>query len=200
MIFLLLAAAVPQTVIEADRALAKAVKTEGQWTAFRRFAAPDAVIFQDGPHQAATLLADWRDPAVAMTWTVTKSITSCDGTTAYTLGSVRRPAGGTGSLVLVWRKRADGKWKWVAWKGAAWAVAFVAKPRTEVASCAGSPPYTMSPRPDGPFGHMWSPDRTFSWRWQADRASDVTYSIQVWNGTGYVTVLAGDDKERVPRR
>ena len=196
----LLAAAAPQTVLEADRALAAAVRSEGQWTAFRRFAAPDAIIFYNGPHPAVRTLKAQRDPPSAMTWTVAESWTSCDGTTAFTVGPVRRPGGKEGVLLLVWRKQPDGSWKWVAWKGAGEGSTEVPGPRVAVASCAGTPPLYMTAKPPGRSGRLWSPDRTLMWDWHADLSDNVTYNIRVWDGTRHVTLIAGGDQLRLRSR
>lgn len=196
----LLAVAAPPSAVEADRELAKAVRTEGQWTAFRRFAAPGAVIFQRGAHDAAAMLAGQPDPKTAFTWKVHESITSCDGTTAVTIGPVRRPDGKGGMLLLVWRKQPDGRWKWVAWRGGAGPTPDKGPvPRIIKASCKGPPNYYVRPKPAGPSGGLSSPDRTLIWHWETDRAGAVTYSIQVWNGTDHVTAVGGDNMP-VPRR
>jgi hypothetical protein len=196
----LLPAATPQTAVEADRVLATAVRTEGQWTAFRRFAAPGALFFQRGAHDAATMLARQPDPKEAFTWDVNESITSCDGTTAVTIGPVRRPDGKGGMLLLVWRKQPDGSWKWVAWRGGASPTPDSGPvPRVITASCEGQPHSYLRPKPAGPSGTLASPDRTLIWHWETDRSGAVTYSIQVWNGTDHATVIGGD-KVPVPCR
>jgi hypothetical protein len=193
-------AVMPQTALQVDRQLEKAVRTEGQWTAFRRFAAPGAVIFQRGGHDAAALLARWPDPKKPFTWAVHESITSCDGTTAVTIGPVRRPEGTAGMLLLVWRKQPDGRWKWVAWRGGAGPTPDSGPvPRIITASCKGRPHSYMRPAPAGPSGGLSSPDRTLIWHWETDRSGAVTYSIQVWNGTAHATVVGGD-KVPVPRK
>jgi hypothetical protein len=42
---LLAAAAAPLTAVEAERAFAADAQKQGQWTAFRKWAAPDAVMW-----------------------------------------------------------------------------------------------------------------------------------------------------------
>ena len=195
-----LPATTPQTVVEADRALAKAVRTEGQWTAFRRFAAPRAIFFQRGAHDAATILAGQPDPKQAFSWKVNESIISCDGTTAVTIGPVRRPDGKVGMLLLVWRRQPDGRWKWAAWRGGAGPTPDPGPaPRVITASCEGRPHLYVRPKPARPSGGLSSPDRTLIWHWEMDRSGAVTYSIQAWNGTAHAKVIGGD-KVPVPRR
>lgn len=198
----LLAAAAPDphSVLEADRALAAQVRSDGQWTAFRRFAEADAIMFHNGAHPAAALLKGQPDPATPLTWTVEESWTSCDGTTAFTVGPVRRPSGKAGMLLLVWRKQPDGSWKWVAWRGAAEGRAELPGPRVEAASCEGSPPSYLMPKAEGPSGRLWSPDRTLLWDWRTDAAGKVSYSVRAWDGTRHVTLIAGGDEVRVGGR
>lgn len=188
-----LAIQAPQSALEADRALAAAVQSEGQWTALRRFAAPDAVWFQNGAHQASSALARAPDPRPGVTWTVAEVGTSCDGTTAFPLGPMRRPSGEAGSLLIVWRKQPDESWKWVAVRAAATVGTPGPEPRVTVASCEGRPLTYMSPVPEGPSGELWSPDRTFWWSWRTDRQGRVTYSLRIWNGTEHWVALRGYD-------
>jgi hypothetical protein len=192
-VFLILLAAAMPTAVDADRALARAVQKEGQWTAFRRFAAPGAVMFQRGAHDAASLLAGQPDPKKPFTWEVHESITSCDGTTAITIGPVRQADGRDGMLLLVWRKQPDGSWKWVVWRGGAGRTPEPGPvPRTITASCEGEPPLYVRRQPEGPSGTVSSPDRTLIWYWETDRTGAVTYYIQAWNGTAHKTVVGGD--------
>lgn len=188
------AAGAARTALETDRELAKAVQSEGQWTAFRRFAAPGAIIFERGAHAASTHLRGRPDPRPPLTWTVHESVTSCDGTTTITVGPVQREAGKTGILLLVWRKQPDGSWKWVVWRGAA---GTVSKPGLSAgalkASCTGTPPLIMRRRSEGPSGLVTSPDRTLLWYWETNRAGAVTYYTQAWNGTAYKTAAGGDN-------
>ena len=189
----LLATQAPQSVLEADRALARAIESEGQWTALRRFAAPGAVWFQNGVHQASRALANAPDPPSAITWTVAEVGTSCDGSTAFTLGPMQRPSGEVGSLLIVWRKQPDGSWKWVAVRAAATVGTPGPESRVTVASCEGRPLSYVSPAPEGPSGELWSPDRTFWWSYRTDRSGRVTYSLRIWNGTEHWVALRGYD-------
>ncbi|WP_116090921.1 hypothetical protein [Sphingomonas crusticola] len=110
---LLLAAAVVPPVETAERAFASMAQTRGQWTAFRAFAAPDAQMLLDGPRPAAPFLKDRKDPPVAVMWWPAHTITSCDGSMAYSTGPWRRDGGRTtGRFFTIWRHGADG-WRWV---------------------------------------------------------------------------------------
>ena len=190
---ILLAAQAPQSALEADRALATAVRNEGQWTALRRFAAPDAIWFQNGVHDASWALGRAPDPAAGISWTVAEVGTSCDGTAAFTLGPVRWPSGARGSILIVWRRQPDGSWKWVALRTAATVGVPGTEPNVTAASCEGRPPGYVSPAPEGPSGELWSPDRTFWWSYRTDRQGLVAYSLRLWNGSEHWVALSGRD-------
>lgn len=196
---LLAAAPAPQSALEADRALAAAIQREGQWTALRRFAAPDAIWFQNGAHRASRVLGHAPDPPAGVTWTVAESVTSCDGSTAATLGPLRHPSGEGGSLLIVWRRQPDGNWKWVAVRSSSTIGTPGPEPHVTTASCDGRPHSYVSPMPEGPSGELWSPDRTFWWTWRTDRLGLVSYSLRIWNGTEHWVALQGYDTRPAPR-
>ena len=110
--FLLLAAAAP-TVVEAERAFASAAQTKGQWSAFRAFAAPDAVMMLDGPQPAAPFLKDRADPPAAVMWWPAHVVTSCDASLAFSTGPWRRKGGASmGRYFTLWRHDVAG-WRWI---------------------------------------------------------------------------------------
>ena len=112
---LLLAAAAPaQDSIGAERAFAAMAQTRGQWTAFRAFAAPDAITFGPAATNAQALLAPLRDPPVAVMWWPGRSWVACDGSIAINTGPwVRKGGKSTGTFTTVWQHQADGGWKWL---------------------------------------------------------------------------------------
>ncbi|QJU56903.1 hypothetical protein HL653_03030 [Sphingomonas sp. AP4-R1] len=114
MIGLLLAGeiAASQPVEAAERAFASAAQTEGQWTAFRRFMAPGALILVDGPVDAARFLAPLKDPRVALMWWPARTVTSCDGSLALSTGPWRS-AKANGRFITIWQRQPDGQWKWI---------------------------------------------------------------------------------------
>lgn len=105
MLALLLAAA-GQTAVDAERAFNRAAQTQGQWTAFRAFAASDAVIFKPEPAKAE--FPD-KDPPIAVQWWPAESYVSCDGATAVNTGPWVRPDS-FGYFTTIWRKGVGG-WK-----------------------------------------------------------------------------------------
>ncbi len=103
----------PGLVAAADVAFARMARDEGQWTAFRRFAAPGAVIHgRNGPVPIETYIAGRADPEVSNAWTPNTIWASCDGTLAITFGRFQVPDGDVGSYVTVWELQPDRSYKW----------------------------------------------------------------------------------------
>ncbi len=113
MLALLLAAAVPQTPVEAERAFAADAAAIGQWTAFRKWSTDDATMFVPQPANAHAFLKDRKDPPKAIDWWPTASYVSCDGSLAVNTGGWKRPDGSVGYFTTVWKRQADGGWRWV---------------------------------------------------------------------------------------
>ncbi|HTI31154.1 MAG TPA: nuclear transport factor 2 family protein [Sphingomonas sp.] len=110
---LALAAAAP-TVIDAERAFAQMAQDKGQWTAFRAYAAPDAVMFTPQPVNAQEFLKARKDPPKAIRWQPIQAWVSCDGTLAVDTGNWQSSDGKTvGYFTTVWKRQDDGSWKWV---------------------------------------------------------------------------------------
>ena len=111
---LLLAAAAPAHAAEAERAFAAMAQRSGQWSAFRAFAAPDAIMMAPEKVNAQAFLAPLKDPPRAVMWWPARAITSCDGTLAISTGPwVREGGKATGTFTTVWRRQPDGGWKWL---------------------------------------------------------------------------------------
>src|SRR5215210_73251 len=107
----LLAAAVP-TAIDAERAFARDAQRIGQWTAFRKYADPDAVMFVPQAVWARDFLKDKKDPPRAVEWWPARSFVSCDGRTAVNTGPAFRSGKAYGNFTTVWQ-RERGSWRWV---------------------------------------------------------------------------------------
>ena len=114
----LVAAAAPaaQSVVEAERAFAAMAQRDGQWTAFRATAAPDAVMFVPAMTNAQAWLKGRTDPKAAIRWWPVSALVSCDGTLAVSTGGWTNLAGKHGVFTTVWRKGPDG-WRWVLDQG-----------------------------------------------------------------------------------
>ena len=115
MILLLAAAALAAgspTAIDAERAFARDAQRIGQWAAFRKYAAHDAVMSTPQAVWARDFLKGRKEPAKAVSWSPAASIMSCDRTVAVNGGPYRTPEGKTGRFTTVWLKGKAG-WKWI---------------------------------------------------------------------------------------
>ena len=75
---LLLAAAAP-TAVDAEYAFARDAQRIGQWTAFRKYADRDAVMFDPQAIWARDFLKGRKDPPKSVRWSTAHSFVSCDG-------------------------------------------------------------------------------------------------------------------------
>lgn len=152
---ILAAAAATAPVADAERAFASMAQTKGQWTAFRAFAAPDAIMLLDGPQPAAPFLKDKQDPPVAVMWWPAHTVTACDGSLAFSTGPWRRKGGTSmGRYFTIWRKDAAG-WRWVYDGGAEEHASAPAgdKPDAVRASCGRGSGALMTDAPIGGASH-----------------------------------------------
>lgn len=197
-----LQAAVPLTAVEAERAFNAAAQSKGQWTAFREFAAEEATLFVPQPTDAQTWLKNRKDPPKPVEWWPTESYVSCDGKLAVNTGGWKRADGSIGYFTTVWRKEADGRWKWIVDGGD---VLTTPRPRPAVpkvvrASCEidrTHPPYPPgASSSQSRFGSGKSPDGTLQWNWAVwpdgkrlfladlwlkDRRGELTYEPVIKN-------------------
>src|SRR5439155_20468053 len=110
---LLLAAAPVATAIDAEIALARDAKRIGQWTAFRKWADRDAVMFTPQAVWARTFLKGRKDPPKSISWRPTQSFVSCDGRTAVNTGPwFTQDSRIAGYFTTVWQRTPRG-WRWV---------------------------------------------------------------------------------------
>lgn len=192
---LLLQTAAPQTAVEAERAFNAMAQAEGQWTAFRAFAAPDAIMFNPQPVKTHELLRDKSDPKIAVQWWPAESFVSCDGTVAVNTGPWVLPKAG-GYFTTVWERQQDGAFKWSYDGGDALAKprALPERVRVRRAACAGlaGPAPTTVPCPPQPFFCPqtigFSNDVTLIWDWEI-KDKVRTFRARLWNGKGYETVI-----------
>jgi len=176
-----------QTPIDAERAFTEDAKKLGQWTAFRKWAAPDAVMFVPKPENAQEWLNDRKDPAKPIDWWPTASYVSCDGTFAVNTGGWKRPDGSVGYFTTIWRQIPEGNWRWILDSGDTTSAERdrPAKPTVRKATCSGPPlgqPAYQEVGPPGSevtenFGH--SPDQSLSWHWlvRADGSRELSVAI-----------------------
>lgn len=203
MILALIAAASVSTAVDAERAFARDAQRLGQWTAFRKWADPDAIMFTPQAVWARDFLKGRKDPPRSVNWWPASSIVSCDGRTAVNRGRWAHPANATlGSFTTVWQ--VDRKnWRWV-YDGGEPAVAGKRVPKqvsVRRASCRGRPTGTpiAPPPPLSPAqasntladnGRGQSADRTLGWDWKVKPDGTRTFRTYLWNGRRYETVIS----------
>jgi len=141
MIAALLLAATAPSAIDAENAFARDAQRIGQWTAFRKYADHDAVMFTPQAAWVRDLLKDAKDPPRSVRWWPAHSFVSCDGRTAVNTGPWIRPNNTHGYFTTVWQ-RTGVRWRWVydggdTLKGR---MPAVPRPRTVRAACRGNAP------------------------------------------------------------
>jgi len=202
---LLLAASLP-TAVDAERAFAADAQRIGQWTAFRKYAHHDAVMFSPQAVWARDFLKDLKDPPKSVEWWPGASFVSCDGRTAVNTGPWTRTGGRHGYFTTVWQ-REKGEWRWAYDNGD-----FLKTPRpvpahpfVRKAVCRGKapgapiiPPPPLTPKqarttPEDQ-GRGESADRTLGWDWKVDKKGGQRFRVYLWNGRNYEQVLYNETK------
>lgn len=103
----------PSTIVKTELEFARAAREEGQWTAFRAFAAPGAIIHgRNGPIGADSWLAVQSNPDKAVQWEPRSIWMSCDGALAVSTGRFVDPDGLVGTYYTVWERQGDRSYKW----------------------------------------------------------------------------------------
>lgn len=106
-------AAQPGKIVAVELEFARAAQDSGQWTAFRTFAAPGALIHgRSGPIVAETWLAGLKDPDEAVRWNPQTVWMSCNGRLAVSQGRFRDPESKVGDFVTVWQRQQDDQYRW----------------------------------------------------------------------------------------
>lgn len=113
-------------LMETDRAFSKLSVEKGMYEAFDSYMADDATMYRNGSNPFVgreairPLLPKGNDGGV-LKWEPTFADVAASGDLGYTLGkyefimpdSAGNPASSFGFYISVWKKQADGKWKWV---------------------------------------------------------------------------------------
>lgn len=189
----LLAAATASTPVEAERAFAAMAKANGQWTAFRAFAAEDAILFVPQAEKAQEWLRGRKDPPAALSWSPSRSWLSCDGATAYNTGPWSSPSGKAfGYFSTLWQKQTDGSWKWRIDHGDALdaPIAAVEKVKPRRASCTWHPKPVAALVPEGISGGFeTSADGSLAVTWAGYADSSSVLLVQLWTGSEFETVF-----------
>ena len=202
---LLLASAPVATALDAEAAFARDAKKIGQWTAFRKWADRDAVMFTPKAVWAKQFLKGRKDPPRAIGWKAARSYVSCDGRTAVNTGPWFTQDGAVaGYFTTVWQKTPMG-WRWAYDDGGpSKAPAPSGPPKVRVASCRGRapgapiiPPLPLTGKqarttPED-SGRGQSADKTLGWDWRVEESAARRFRVYQWNGTRYIEVLHNDE-------
>ncbi len=205
-IAVLIAAAAPATAIDAERAFARDAQRLGQWTAFRKWADRDAVVFTPQARWARDALPK-SNPRVAIRWWPAHSFVSCDGRTAVNTGPWVQPDS-HGFFTTVWQKTEAG-WRW-AYDGGDVQPGHVPKPikpQVHRSACSGKPPGApiIPPPPlsakqarstPEDNGRGQSADRTLGWDWKVEKNGTRKFRLYQWDGRAYSQVLFNDIKPK----
>ena len=178
----------PMSAIDAERAFAADAQKIGQWTAFRKWSTPDALMFTPQPVNAHAFFKDFKNPAVPVYWWPGRSYVSCDGTVAINTGPwVRNYGKAIGYFTTVWVRQKGGGWKWVYdagdeekfMRGEGGDIAPV------IAPCPRHPlpPYGLDEIPEGAkYGRGSSKDGSLKWEWTVFRDGSRQFSVMQWDG------------------
>lgn len=200
----------PSTIVATELAFARAAREDGQWTAFRAFAAPGALLHgRNGTVQAATFLAQLSDPPEPVQWAPRTVVMSCDGALALSLGRFRDPGGFVGNYVAVWQRQNDGAYKWIYDAAGPDIPQPAPRKRPEdgnivvtaidaveglVATCPRGDEQVPAPPawPQG-SGHpgkaQMSADGTLRWRWEHRPGGEKYVAAQYWYNGAWVNAI-----------
>lgn len=200
---LLLATAPVASAVDAELAFARDAQTLGQWTAFRKWADRDAVMFTPQAAWARSVIPR-TNPPKSIRWRPAHSFVSCDGRTAVNTGPWWKPDGSLGGyFTSVWQ-RSGSSWRWAYDGGGPMsAPAPTGKAHVHRASCAAKAPGAPIPPPPplsdkqarktlDDNGRGQSADKTLGWDWKVDKHGARKLRVYQWNGVRYAQVLYND--------
>lgn len=202
---LFLAAAPVPTAVDAELAFVRDAQ-KGMWTAFRKYADRDAVMFTPQAVWVQQFLKDRKDPPKSITWRPAHSWVSCDGRTAVNTGPWFTPDGKRGGFFTTVWQREKGQWHWVYDGGGPLEDSVKTpniKAQTHRATCRGKapgapiippPPLTAKQARTTPDdnGRGQSADKTLGWDWKVEKSGARKFRVYQWNGMRYAQVLFND--------
>lgn len=205
---LLLATATPASAVAAERAFAADAQKLGQWTAFRKWADPTAIMYTPQAVWAQDFLKDRKDPPRSVRWQPARSYVSCDGRTAVNTGPWQGP-NGRGYFTTLWMRQPSGAWRWTVDGGDDKPMARPARPIVRKAACinralrlrqidkAYQNPLNRT-APPGDSGFSRSADGTLLYNWTVAASGERRTRVQLWTGQRFATVL--DQRVAAPKR
>ena len=203
----LIASAPLATAVDAELAFARDAQRIGQWTAFRKYADPDAVMFTPQAVWVRDFLRDRKDPPKSVRWAPAHSFVSCDGRTAVNTGPWFSPDGKVqGYFTTVWQ-RDKSAWRWVYDGGGSYPSGtkplLPVRPQVHRGACRTKapgapvippPPLTPNQARTTPEdnGRGQSADKTLGWDWKVEKNGARHFRVYQWNGRRYSQVLYND--------
>ncbi|MFP5287439.1 MAG: DUF4440 domain-containing protein [Thermoanaerobaculia bacterium] len=123
-------------MVAAERAFSELSEEKGFKESFLTYIAEDGIMFRPTPVKGKEMLAARPDPPIKLVWWPSHAEISRSGDMGWTTGPWERRAQGTdevahGHFLTVWKKQADGKWRWMIDTGIS---------HDKPTSPAGSPP------------------------------------------------------------
>ena len=208
---LLLATAPVTTAVDAELAFARDAQRLGQWTAFKKWADRDAVMFNPQAVWVRDLLKNAKNPPKSVRWWPAHTFLSCDGRTAVNTGPWIQPNNSHGYFTTVWQ-RDKGVWRWTYDGGDALTgpLPAIPKPQVHRASCRPAAPGApvMAPPPltnrearttPEDNGRGQSADKTLGWDWKVEKDGSRKFRVYQWKGGMYAQVLYNDVPAPPPR-
>ena len=185
----------PSGVVAAEIGFNQLAQSDGQWTAFRKTADKDAVMFAPQVVKAQAWLSKRPDPAQSVKWWPEQIYMSCDGSYGASTGGWERPDGTIGYFTTIWRRQKKGDFKWIVDHGDMLPKARAHDDAIEakVAQCANDrsewsgerarrdkQPVMRIADPPPSDGAGQSNDGTLRWRWRVtpDGARSLTVSMR----------------------
>lgn len=107
----------PSAVIAAELAFARMAREQGTWTAFRHYAAPDALWPSPGWVNVHQSLSGVADPAQPIVWGPDAVWMSCDGSFAASTGEATLSDGRPSRFLTIWQRQGNGEYRWVLDQG-----------------------------------------------------------------------------------
>ncbi|RST29679.1 hypothetical protein HMF7854_01680 [Sphingomonas ginkgonis] len=200
-----LGAAAPDPV-SVERAFAADARKLGQWTAFRSYAAPNAVMFVPQQVEADRYLRGRADPPSPLSWQPVVSFQSCDGSLAIDQGPWQDSGSRLGRFTTVWLRAetsAGRRWMWVYDGGETLTrpLARAARAVGRRASCTALPANVPDadsreqgflPPPDAPMptaqAHH-SADYSLRYAYWSDASGRRTFRAWLWKGRAWQLII-----------
>lgn len=181
----------PSAIVEAELAFARLAREKGQWTAFAKTAAAEAVLFVPQRVNALAWLRHRPNPPVAVQWQPYDVWMSCDGSIGLSRGSWSGP-NGTGYFTTLWKRQKDGSYKWVLDQGDTLPQPLAAPEMLSgnIADCRPAATATAAPVPAGVDAQNGaSHDRSLQWSSWAWPDGKREVKVWLWNGAGFDQVV-----------